>query len=64
MKKIKDKSLKIKDKSIKIKVKHWFSEIFEMSLILFAITGLFIVKGKKGIRRRGALYTAAGKILP
>ncbi|MFO7755319.1 MAG: PepSY-associated TM helix domain-containing protein [Bacteroidales bacterium] len=42
----------------------WFSDIFCVSLILVTITGLFIVKGKNGITRRGALLTAAGIILP
>jgi uncharacterized protein len=33
-------------------------------LILLAIGGLFMVKGKNGITRRGALLTAAGLIIP
>ncbi len=42
----------------------WISDIFAGALILLAITGLFILKGKNGITRRGAWLTAAGLILP
>ncbi|ASB50802.1 PepSY-associated TM helix domain-containing protein [Alkalitalea saponilacus] len=42
----------------------WFSDIFAVSLILIAITGLFILKGKNGITRRGAWLTIAGILLP
>ena len=42
----------------------YFSDIFCVSLITVAITGLFIVKGKNGITRRGAVLTAIGIILP
>ena len=42
----------------------WFSDIFAAALILFAITSLFMVKGKKGITGRGGIYTALGILLP
>ncbi|MBI9068106.1 MAG: PepSY-associated TM helix domain-containing protein [Salinivirgaceae bacterium] len=42
----------------------WFADIFAVSLILLAITGLFMVKGKNGITRRGAWLTAIGIIIP
>ena len=42
----------------------WFSDIFAGALILFAITSLFMVKGKKGITGRGGIYTALGIIIP
>ncbi len=42
----------------------WFSDIFAGALILFAITSLFMVKGKKGITGRGGIYTALGIIVP
>ena len=42
----------------------WFSDIFAGALILLAISGLFILKGKKGITGRGAWLTAAGLIIP
>lgn len=42
----------------------WFSDIFAGALILFAITSLFMVKGKKGIKGRGGIYTALGILIP
>lgn len=41
-----------------------FSDAFAGGLIVITITGLFIVKGKNGITRRGAVLTLAGLILP
>jgi len=42
----------------------WFSDLFCVALILIAITGLFIIKGKKGITGRGAWMTALGILVP
>ncbi len=42
----------------------WFADMFAVSLILLAVSGLFILKGKNGITRRGAWLTAAGIIIP
>ncbi|HKK10821.1 MAG TPA: PepSY-associated TM helix domain-containing protein [Bacteroidales bacterium] len=42
----------------------WFSDIFAGALILFAITSLFMVRGKKGIAGRGGVYAALGIIIP
>lgn len=42
----------------------YFSDIFCLALMLVTITGLFLVKGKNGITRRGAVLTAIGIILP
>jgi len=42
----------------------WFSDFYAGSLILIAITGLFIIKGKNGIKKRGAILTIAGLIVP
>lgn len=42
----------------------YFSDIFCVALILVTITGLFIVKGRNGITRRGAILTVTGIILP
>jgi hypothetical protein len=42
----------------------YFSDIFCAALILVTITGLFLVKGRNGITRRGAVLTLAGIILP
>lgn len=47
-----------------IKYWTWYSDIFSGSLILIAITGLFIVRGKKGISGRGAWMTLAGILIP
>ncbi len=42
----------------------WFSDAFCVGVIIIAITGLFIIKGKKGITGRGAWLTAVGIIIP
>jgi len=42
----------------------YFSDIFCASLIFVTVTGLFLVKGKNGITRRGAVLTAIGVIVP
>ena len=42
----------------------WFSDIFAGALVVLAISGLFILKGKKGITGRGAWLTAAGLLIP
>ncbi len=42
----------------------WFSDIYAGGLIIIAVTGLFILRGKQGIKGRGAWLTAAGVLLP
>jgi len=42
----------------------WFSDAFAAALILFALTSLFMLKGKKGIIGRGGIYTLLGIIIP
>lgn len=42
----------------------YFSDVFCISLMLVTITGLFIIKGRNGITRRGAILTAIGIVLP
>jgi hypothetical protein len=42
----------------------YFSDLFCLALILVTVTGLFLVKGRNGITRRGAILTAIGIILP
>ena len=42
----------------------YFSDIYCISLVIVTITGLFIVRGKNGITRRGAILTIAGILLP
>lgn len=42
----------------------WFSDIFAIALIIIAITGIILIKGKNGITGRGAWLTALGIIIP
>jgi uncharacterized protein len=42
----------------------YFSDIFCIALITVTITGLFIIRGKNGITKRGAILTIIGIILP
>lgn len=42
----------------------YFSDIYCVALILVTVTGLFIIKGRNGITRRGAILTVIGIILP
>lgn len=42
----------------------WVADIFAGSLILLAVTGLFLIKGKNGITGRGAILTAIGIAVP
>jgi uncharacterized protein len=41
-----------------------FSDIYAASLMILAITGLFILKGKNGITGRGAWLTTIGTLFP
>jgi uncharacterized protein len=42
----------------------WFSDLYAAGLIILAITGLFILRGRNGIIGRGAWLTAIGIIIP
>jgi len=42
----------------------WFSDIFAVGLILLAITGLFVLKGKNGFKRRGIWFVVVGIVIP
>jgi hypothetical protein len=42
----------------------WIADLYAVSLILLAITGLFVLKGPLGITRRGGWLTAAGTLIP
>ena len=42
----------------------WVSDIFAGMLIIISVTGLFILKGKKGISGRGKWLIGAGAMLP
>jgi len=47
-----------------IKYWTWFSDLYAGALIALAITGLFLVRGKKGITGRGAWLTILGFLIP
>lgn len=42
----------------------WVADLFAVSLIFLAISGIFLPKGKKGMTGRGAWLTAIGIIIP
>jgi hypothetical protein len=42
----------------------WFSDIFAFSLILMAISGIIMVRGKKGIRGTGGILLGIGIVIP
>lgn len=48
------------------RVQGWsiMADFFAVSLIFFAISGLFMVKGKYGLRGRGKWYLLAGILIP
>jgi len=42
----------------------WFSDLFALSLILMAISGIIMLKGKKGLTGHGGILTLVGIIIP
>jgi uncharacterized protein len=42
----------------------WFSDLFAAGLIILAISGLFVLKGKNGLTRRGVYFVTSGIIIP
>ncbi len=42
----------------------WFSDLYAGALIALAVTGLFLVRGRKGITGRGAWLTILGILIP
>lgn len=42
----------------------WFSDIFALALIILAISGLFILRGKNGLIWRGTILMGIGILLP
>lgn len=42
----------------------WFSDLYAAALIVLAVSGLFILRGKLGITGRGAWLTIAGLLVP
>jgi hypothetical protein len=42
----------------------YIADLYAVALILLAVTGLFVLKGRLGITRRGGWLTAAGTLVP
>ena len=42
----------------------WFSDIFAGGLIVLAVTGMFMVRGRNGFKRRGIWFVSIGIIIP
>ncbi len=42
----------------------WFSDLFALALILMALSGLIMVRGKKGITGQGGILAAIGILIP
>ena len=42
----------------------WIADIFALSLIFLAATGLFMIKGKKGLSGRGKWFALLGILIP
>ncbi|MFQ5605753.1 MAG: PepSY-associated TM helix domain-containing protein [bacterium] len=46
------------------KIWTWFADLYAVALAFLAITGLFVLKGRKGITGRGAWLTTVGIVIP
>ncbi len=42
----------------------WIADIFAVALLFLAISGMLMVKGRKGLRGRGGVYVGLGVLLP
>lgn len=42
----------------------WFSDLFAAALVIMATTGLFVLRGKNGLRRRGVWLVIPGLLIP
>jgi len=42
----------------------WFSDLYSVALMVVSVTGLFVLRGRKGITGRGAWLTAVGVVIP
>lgn len=42
----------------------WMADLYAVALGVLAVTGIFVLKGKKGIKGRGAWLTSAGVAIP
>ena len=48
----------------KVKGWSWVADIYAVSLVVLAISGLFMIKGKKGIAGSGKWYLIIGLLIP
>ncbi|HSG48621.1 MAG TPA: PepSY-associated TM helix domain-containing protein, partial [Longimicrobiales bacterium] len=42
----------------------WMADLYAVGLLVLAVTGLFVLRGRNGITGRGAWLTAAGVVIP
>jgi hypothetical protein len=42
----------------------WFSDLYALGLVLIAISGLFLITGRKSITGRGGILTIIGILIP
>lgn len=42
----------------------WFSDLFALAMIVLAVSGIIMVRGKKGITGRNGILLAAGILIP
>jgi hypothetical protein len=42
----------------------YMADLYAVALLVLAVTGMFVIKGKKGITGRGAWLTAVGAVIP
>lgn len=42
----------------------WFSDLFAGGMILLALTGLFVLRGKNSFRKRGVWFVMIGVLIP
>jgi len=42
----------------------WFSDLFGLALVVLAVTGILMTRGRKGITGTGGLLLAAGVLIP
>lgn len=42
----------------------WFSDIYAVALVVMAVTGLFVLRGRNGFKRRGVWFVLVGVFIP
>ncbi len=42
----------------------WVADVFAVSLMVLAVTGMFMIKGRRGVRGRGKYFVGAGLLIP